>query len=49
MKLNISVSTKDIEIMLKYFDISNSKEILIQDFVKNLLMKYKSIEQKGAN
>jgi len=44
MKLNLNISTNDIELMLKNFDITNQKDIDIQDFVKNLLSKYRSIE-----
>ncbi len=44
MKLNLKLSTTDIETMLRYFDIVNQKEIEIQEFVKGLLNKYKSLE-----
>jgi len=44
MKLNMKIGTNDIEGVLRYFDIVNQKEIEIQDFVRNLLGKYKALE-----
>jgi len=46
MKLNLNMSTTDIEGVLKYFDIVNQREVDVQEFVKNFLEKYKTIEQK---